>query len=367
MLPVMKHLLFALNVKLPAIAPEWVELIPAGPMVKGRDGREWKFGSYEIFHVINRYEFDGLDLVIDREHATEIKGAEGEEAPAAGWIKEMEDRNGALWGRVEWTDRAKAQIESREYRYLSPVFSYTKTDRAIRVLESAGLTNKPNLRLTALNRRATNMEEDTMKKALCRLLGLLETASDQEIQDAVSKLKGDLDTASNRVMTKELLSVLGLEENAGMDQVIAQAKTLTGDDKALNSIQGVGATLDLTKYVLRSDYDMAINRAETAETGLKQRDDADLDGKIEIAVNTAIKDGKIAPANKDFYVSMCRKDDGLEEFQKFAESAPKVIDNPKLPDEPKTGKNSLSDSERAVCHNLGLSEEDFTKSLKEDS
>jgi phage I-like protein len=357
----MKHLLFALNVKLSADVPEWVELIPAGPIVKGRDGREWKFTSYEVFHVMNRFKFDGIDVVIDREHATEIKGAEGEEAPAAGWIKELEDRDGALWGRVEWTDRARAQIESREYRYLSPVFSYTKTDRAIRVLESAGLTNKPNLRLTALNRRAANMEEDAMKKALCRLLGLPETASDQEIQDAVAKLKGDLDTASNRAMTKELLAVLGLEENAGTDQVIAQAKVLAGDDKGMNNAQGVGGTIDLTKYVPRTDYDQAINRAETAEASLKERKDADLEGEIEIAVNTAIKDGKIAPASKDFYMAMCRNEDGLAEFKKFAEKAPQVIDDPQLPDEPDDKGKALNQQQTHIADQFGNTADDLAK------
>ncbi|NDV20928.1 hypothetical protein GO013_16070 [Pseudodesulfovibrio sp. JC047] len=362
----MKHLLLALNVELTSDVPEWIELIPAGPMVKGRDGREWKFGSYEMFHVLNQFQTFDLDVVIDREHATEIKGVAGEEAPAAGWIKELEDRNGALWGRVEWTPRARTQIENREYRYLSPVFSHTKSDRAIRVLESAGLTNKPNLRLTALNRQAANMEEDTMKKALCRLLGLPETASDQEIQNAVSKLKGDLDTATNRAMPEELLSILGLEKDAETNKVVDQVKIMAGDDKALNTAQGIGASLDLTKYVLRSDYDLAINRAETAESEVKEQREADLEGKIETAVNSAIKNGKIAPASKDFYVAMCRKEGGLDEFRKFADSAPQVIEDPKLPNEPESGNGSLSDDQKAMCRNLGISEEDFVKSLKED-
>lgn len=364
----MKHLLLALNVELTSNAPEWIELIPAGPMVKGRDGREWKFGSYEMFHVLNRFQTFDLDVVIDREHATEIKGVAGEEAPAAGWIKELEDRNGALWGRVEWTPRARTQIENREYRYLSPVFSHTKSDRAIRVLESVGLTNKPNLRLTALNRQAANMEEDTMKKALCRLLGLPETASDQEIQNAVSKLKGDLDTATNRAISKELLSVLGLDETADAGKALTEVQSLSDKAKALNNNQGtaLGTSFDLAMYVPRTDYDLAINRAEKAESEVKQHRETERDEKIETAVNTAIKDGKIAPANKDFYVSMCRKEGGLDEFQKFAAAAPQVIENPELPDKPESGNGSLSDDQKAMCRNLGVSEEDFVKSLKED-
>lgn len=39
----MKHLLLAINIELAADgpAPEWIQLLPAGKIVKGRDGRTW--------------------------------------------------------------------------------------------------------------------------------------------------------------------------------------------------------------------------------------------------------------------------------------------------------------------------------------
>ncbi len=363
MMAVMKTLIQAMNVELKdGGAPEWVQLLPAGPRVQGRDGRAWSFCSEDSQAVCDHFRLNGADLPIDWEHATELKGPKGEEAPASGWIKSLVDlhADGALWGKVEWTPRARKQIEDKEYRFLSPVFLHTKEGR-IRALDSVGLTNKPNLRLTSLNRQASNMEENTMKKALCRLLGLLETASDQEIQNAVSKLKGDLNTASNRAMTKELLTELGLEENAQPDQILAQVKTLGGDNKALNNIQGIGTTFDLTKYVPRKDYDLALNRAETAETGLKDRDEKELGGNIETAVNAAITGGKIAPASKDFYLSMCRKEGGLEEFKKFAESAPQVIDDPQLPDEPNSDKKALNQQQSHIADQFGNTAEDLAK------
>ncbi|MBU4380019.1 MAG: phage protease, partial [Proteobacteria bacterium] len=195
----MKHQFVALNVELPNGAPEWVELIPAGPNVQGVDGRSWYSGPEQVRAVLAAFADRGLPYPIDWEHSTEYRAPKGEEAPAAAWIVELADRQGALWGRVEWTPRARQQVENREYRYLSPVFAYTKTDRKIQALLSAGLTNTPNLRLTALNRnQARNMEDDDMKKALCRLLGLPETATDQDIEAAVAELKGDTGRAANR-------------------------------------------------------------------------------------------------------------------------------------------------------------------------
>ncbi len=369
MLAGMKDLFKAINVELTGgAAPEWVQLLPPGPLVQGRDGRWWTFGPEEQQTVFANFQLDEADLPIDREHATERKGPQGDEAPAAAWIVELADRNGdgGCWGRVDWTPRGRAQVEAREYRYLSPVFLYTK-DLRIQALDSAGLTNKPNLRLAALNRQAETMEDDAMKKALCRLLGLPETATDQEIQDAVSKIKGDLATATNRAMPGELLVALGLEENAKPDQAAAKVAELAGQAKAQNTVLQTGTSLDLTKLVPRSDLDLALNRAETAEKALKERDAAELDGKIEIAVNTAIKGGKIAPSSKDYYLAMCRKDGGLDEFQTFAKAAPQIIQNPQLPDEPAKAAGALTDEQKAVCRNMGLDEAEYAKSLKEDA
>jgi phage I-like protein len=366
MLAAMKHLFKAINIELVnGRAPEWVQLLPPGPLIIGRDGRHWFLGPEEMASVLHHFAGDTLELVVDREHASEIKAPKGEEAPAAGWITELADRNGELWGRMEWTERGRKQVEAKEYRYLSPVFNYRK-DLRIHSFESAGLTNKPNLHLTALNRQGETMEDDAMRKALCQMLGLPETATDQEIQNAVAKVKSDLGTATNRAMSKDLLSALGLAEDAGVDAATAKAKELSASDasKALN-MQGQGEVLDLTKLVPRTDLEMALNRAETAEKAIKERDAKELDAKIELAVNTAIRDGKIAPASKDYYLAMCRKEDGLKAFEDFAKAAPQVIEDPVLPDKPSQATGALTDDQKAICRNMGLDETEFANSLKE--
>ena len=368
----MKDLMYAMNVSLAGgVAPEWVQLLPPGPVVLGVDGREWRFNPEQHALVRQRFAASNLDLPIDWEHATEKKGSKGEPAPAAAWIVELADRNGdgGLWGRVKWTEKGRNDVESGAYRYLSPVFVYSRTNLLIQAMDSAGLTNKPNLRLTALNRQAeTTMEEEhPMKKALCKRLGLdPETATEQQIQDAVSKLQGDLEKASNRAMPDALLAALGLEGGAGADQAVAKAKELAGTATATNRAQAAGTTLDLSSFVPRADYELALNRATKAEDKLKQREATELDGKIDAAINQAIRDGKIAPSSKDYYVAACRAEGGLDKFVEFAKAAPQVIKDPQLPAEPKSGASGLTDAQRAVCRNLGLSEEDFAKSMKEE-
>lgn len=362
----MRNQFIAMNVELVnGAAPEWVQLLPPGPWIEGRDGRRWKFGLAEQRSVLDRFAGGRIDLPIDREHATELKGAVGDEAPAAAWITELADRNGdgGMWGRVDWTARGRAQVEAREYRYLSPVFFYTE-DLRIVALDSAGLTNKPNLHLTALNRQGETMEDDTMRKALCQMLGLPETATDQEIQAAVAGVQSDLGTATNRAMSKDLLSALGLTEDAGADAAAAKAKELAGLGKAQNHNQSLPEGLDLTKLVPRADLEMALNRADTAEKALKDREAADLEDKIEGAVNRAIQDGKIAPASKAFYVASCRKEGGLKEFEDFAKAAPQVIEDPQMPDKPECEGKAMNQQQAHIAEQFGNTAEDLAKYAK---
>ncbi|MFW5838257.1 MAG: phage protease, partial [Desulfovibrionaceae bacterium] len=344
--------------------PSWVGLIPRGPKVAGRDGRWWICGDAEVAAICSRFAADGVPLPIDWEHATEVAAPTGREAPAAGWVTQLEVREGALWGQVDWTPRARQQIAGREYRFLSPVFSFTKTDRRIQALHSAGLTNAPNLRLTALNRRALNQEEDAMKKALCRKLGLPETATEQEIEQAVAGLQESMEKAKNQAMPPGLAAALGLSEDAAPEQILAAAKVV---EKAHNRPEVSPEVISLDRYVPRADYDRAMNRVKEAEDKLAKVAAEALEEEIDRAVNTAVAEGKIAPASTDFYKEMCRTEGGLDKFKTFAESAPQVIKDPKLPASPEDKPGKLDDSQLAICRAMGLDPEEYAKSLKEDA
>ncbi len=119
-----KHLRLAhaLNFTEDGGVPEWIMLVPAGDKINGRDGR-W-FANTQPDLVIERFVNDGGELVIDYEHATEIWPEDAN--PAAGWIKALEKRSGAIWGQVDWTDRASSMISQKEYRFISPVCGTTQ-------------------------------------------------------------------------------------------------------------------------------------------------------------------------------------------------------------------------------------------------
>lgn len=279
--------------------PDWIELIPAGPTVTGADGRSWVFDDPAA--LLAAFQRRNAPLVVDWEHASETRAPNGLDAPAAGWIDRIENRGGALWGHVEWTEKAAQQIAAKEYRFLSPVFIYEKTGRRIVALTSAGLTNQPNLSLTALNREESPMALPNSNE-LYMALGLPVGSDEAVVLDSIRALHAELNAAQNRA-----------------------------------------ATPPLDKFVPRADYDAALARASNAETRVAAIEAERRQAKIDGLIESALKDGKIVPATKDYYVAMCQTENGIEAFEAFLAKAPPVLGAPSgLADKPAPTASALN-------------------------
>ncbi|MBD8890907.1 phage protease [Roseibium litorale] len=311
--------------------PDWIELLPAGERITGYDGRSWLNDRPQ--DLLSRFERRPSPLPIDFEHGTEAE-PDGKAKDIAGHIVELEIRDGgSVWGRAEWSTLGADKVSSRQYRYISPAFYYEIDSGRILELTSAALTVDPNLSLTALNRRGASLpeteRESTMDKekrrALCCTLGLADEASDDAIMTAVASLKD-------------------------------------GKAKAENAAQ----MPDVQKFVPRADYDKVVGERDTALNTIKRSGEAE----IEALIDQAAQEGRIAPASKDYHLAACKASpDGLKNFKAFIEAAP-VLDlaqNSGLDRaDPAKGKAVLSADEKKVAAQLGLSEEDFAKSLAED-
>lgn len=186
-------------------APNEIRLIPAGEF-RARDGRPnglrgWKLDAAAAARLVAEAAARAGDFVIDYEHQTLAAEKNGQPAPAAGWFKQLEWREGdGLYAvNVRWTERAAASIAANEYRYLSPVFTYDKQTGEVLAIDMAALTNFPALDgLDDLAARAaakfqsevSAQENDDMKREdLIKILGLSDTATDDEINQAIVALK----------------------------------------------------------------------------------------------------------------------------------------------------------------------------------
>ncbi|MBW1990477.1 MAG: hypothetical protein JRI97_13180, partial [Deltaproteobacteria bacterium] len=239
-------LAIAMNLRAEATAPEWVELVPVGGIV-GRDGRKWTLNKPEEVIERSLSMAPGGEIPVDEEHVTE-KG--GGPSPAVGWIDRMEIRENSIWGRVAWTPRGEELVANREYRHVSPVIAYDGKTREVLAVLSVGLTNRPNLRLTALNR-----EEDEMDwTKLLEALGLSADAGPEDAVGVVGKLKSAL---------AAIAEVLGLSADAGPEEIAAAVK----DGRAANRAD---TPPDLGKFAPRADYDQLKARVERAENRIRR-------------------------------------------------------------------------------------------------
>src|SRR5277367_3942313 len=177
-----------------AAAPEWIELLPAG-VFYGRDGRgPFRLDDPAAVIASTTAMQMAAGIPIDYDHATDFGAPEGRPAPAAGWIRALEVRGGAVWGRVEWTARAASSIVAREYRYVSPVFQFDPKDGSVTRLLRAGLTNNPNLHLTAIAAARTaaagnETRDPRMEFPTQELRDLLNLDIDATVADVIAKVR----------------------------------------------------------------------------------------------------------------------------------------------------------------------------------
>ncbi|MGV8987644.1 MAG: phage protease [Cypionkella sp.] len=196
------------------VVPDWVHLLPAGGGIRTFDGR----GPYHVTDAASliaaSMEVDRLngDLPIDENHSTDLKANAGGEAPARGWIKELQARADGIWGRVEWTGAGKALVADRSYRGISPVFTHSNDGQVLQLLRAA-LTNQPNLRgLAAINQENPLSFIDQLRTKR----GLPATATEAEVLADVPE-KGGSDPAMQSAMAVLQSTVSQIATAVGAD------------------------------------------------------------------------------------------------------------------------------------------------------
>ena len=100
-----------------------------------------------IDHLVDDYNTNPVELLMDIDHKS-MRAPEERDTTAAGWIyglvavKDL-GRLSGLYGKVKWTDVGRHLVESRQYRFISPVFEVDE-GRPVRIINAA-LTNRPAL------------------------------------------------------------------------------------------------------------------------------------------------------------------------------------------------------------------------------
>lgn len=334
-------MLAACTFELQQKASREVQLLPAGAF-RTNDGRPaecaaWKLDAASAAKVISKVDALKRKLVIDYEHQTLNSEVNGLPAPAAGRFKSLEWREGAgLFATdVTWTAKAKQMIENDEYLYLSPVFDYDpKTGDVIR-LRHAALTNDPGLdnigdvlaRAAARFNAQPSQENNTMNKlfaAVIATLALPATATEDDAIAGVAALKTKADKTGD------------------LETQVAALKSSSPDP---------------TKYV-------PVETVTNLQTQLATLTGQVNGREIDEVVTAALKDGKLLPATEQWARDLGKKD--MAALKDFIAKAPAVAalkgqqNGGRSPD---AKEGELDETQLAVCKNLGISPEDYKKSL----
>lgn len=239
-------------------APEWVQLVPAGTFT-GVDGRgPYHLRDPQAVIATSLHHFGGR-LPIDENHAIDLKAPKGEPSPARGWIVELQEREGSIWGRVEWTEEGARLVAGKAYRGISPCI-YRNAAGDIVAVGRASLVNQPNLRqLATLHHQDHNMDLIAQLRAA---LGLGADASEADVLAAVAANKTVVDTHSASIKTiakaaglSDTLAADGIaaelqSRQSGTDQAAAQLRQTVVDlQSQLTTLQSTSAKKDATRFV----------------------------------------------------------------------------------------------------------------------
>lgn len=324
-------------------APEIISVLPLGH-VKSAKG-EFDVDGESFAAMKAQIAQRGVDLVVDYEHQT----LTGEQAPAAGWVKELFLDDGQIKARVEWTDRAKAYLSNREYRYLSPVITVRKADNKAMGLHSIALTNTPAIEhmeaiVNSLNFEGGQNAMEIMKE-LAKLLGLGEDATEEQVKEALK------DCLEENKSLKESAAEAAKQQPPEDDKVVANKEVCE-----LLGLKAGAATADVAAAImaLKSGNIGGVNLVEqvkSLESKLADRD-------AEEAVEMALKAGKIIPAQREWAKGYALKN--LEDFKGFVEKAPQVVPMGDVGgSEPLALKrDEVDEATLLVCKQLGISAED---------
>lgn len=350
--PVRQLHLASLAQALPAFAgvdaetpPTEIRLLPAGAF-SATDGRPgalakggtWKLDAELARAVIARVDATTVDIVIDYEHQSLLAKENGQPAPASGWLKKLEWREGAsdagggLWATdVSWTPPALAKLTNKEYRYLSPVFVFDEEGRVL-ALDSVALTNRPGL--DTLN---PLVSRGVLSRLFGRLKASLDTLNPLVSRAALSLLTGDLE--AHDVDKDQQIAALTNERNTATTQVAALTQERDGLKTQL-------AALTAERDGLKSAADQA-------------KADADKKAHAEL-LTAALTDGRLTPAQKPW-----AEKQPLAALTEFLDAAAAVADLTRRQAKPgEAGAGGLSTEELAMCTRMGVSAEDFLKAKK---
>jgi phage I-like protein len=109
---------------------DWIKVVPLGKFRNQVSGKMYDITEKDCVEMETNFKNDPRgEIVFDYEHQTLY----GDEAPAAGWVKEVMKKDDGLYAKVKWNKKAKEYLTNKEYKYLSPVIFFSFNSILVRL------------------------------------------------------------------------------------------------------------------------------------------------------------------------------------------------------------------------------------------
>jgi len=363
--------------EIPAPVPQWVMVCRTGQWLGHPDGPELITPRHlraALDYFERHHAARGADLVIDYHHGSVYAGRVAPKAPAAGWIQQLQLRNGdtELWGRVLWTVEAREAIAARQFRYLSPYLRFGVPDRITgepvpMMIHSVALTNTPFLtELEALNASAGNgagalsqpvsgggdmailkqvaQALNSTPEDVASRLGLDAGADDRRVAEAI--MEGAAANGAAAVLPEGVANALGVEPDA--DEAAVRARIL--------QLKAPAAGLASVRRALGLEPTASEQAVLNAIVALRQDHRK---REAQALVDEAVKAGKIPPAHREFFLNSALDD--LEATKMCLADMPCLLSSQTAGMKADLALRGLTEGEELVCRQLGIGAEAFLK------
>lgn len=289
------------NLEIPASAdgkpPEWLHIFPnpdADGIARARDGRKFRFPPGGLREVVDATNAEISELgpgPVDLNHQLYGWSSREEDGEAVGWMSRVELRGDGVWAKWDPLPKGAEKATSGAWRYTSSVLAVdVKWIRdedgwpvdlvmTAKTIEGFALTNTPAMRVKSFLARDGRDQENPMMDATIKVvlerLGLGDDAKPEAVRQAFEKLAKPGDPA-------------------------------------------------LADFVPRSEHDRVKESLAKAEAQLAEERETKAAEKRDEALKRAIDEGKILPSNRAYFERQLKRDGGLEDFEEFLASAPKI-------------------------------------------
>lgn len=327
-------------------APSRIKLLPMGS-IEMRDGR----GPYRIRDLAHasdivaatREFFGSADMPGDRDHQMlhAVKPGVGGTAPATAWVKTANitaEADGIYANDIQWTAAAAAQIEAKEYRYISPLFMArpVKDGGDVLHLKNFALVNIGAIDLPAIAAGLSEEEDRMDLTALAALLGLEAGATAEQVAAAIGELKKPASSG-----TSVIAIAAGIAATATVEEIAAAVTAIKKPD--------------MSGYV-----PLAV--VEPIRAQLKVLNGERL-GKL---VDDLVAAGVVLPAKRKETLDWFEKDEVAASA--FFKDMPAIVAAGAVLGDRKPAEKAttLTADEVAACAATGMSHEDFLKAKNEE-